>query len=316
MNLSGKSIFITGGTGSFGQAYTRYLLDHHQPAQIVLFSRDEQKHFEIEHEFASHLDHIKLVIGDVRNRHSLIRATKGIDVLIHAASMKHVPMVQANPYEAVQTNLIGSQNVIDACQANGIERVVALSTDKAVEPSNSYGASKLLLEQLFLTADKHAEAGQTRFTLVRYANIFGSSGSVVPLFLKQRENGVLTLTDPEMTRFSITKQESIDLVQYALSEGTGGEIVIPIAPSYRLQDLANAIAPDCSQNVLGIRAGEKMHEMMYSKQEYPRVVKQGRYYLVLPQASDKKASDIPTEYRSDENSYFLSVEEITRAIQA
>jgi len=278
--LQSKHVLITGGTGSFGRAFTEYLLIQPQPpASITIYSRDEQKQHAMALDLPPARYPISYSLGDVRDLERLTNVSAGMDVLVHAAAMKHVPASEANPIECVRTNILGSHNIILAAKCNRIARVVALSTDKAALPVNAYGASKLLLERLFLQADT---LGETRFTVVRYANVFGTKGSVVPLFLKRRESGVLPITDPAMTRFSITLADAIDLVRYALEEGWGGDVILPVAPSYRVVDVATAIAPDAQQQVIGARPGEKIHELLFSAHEAPHTLCRDRYYVITP----------------------------------
>ncbi|MFK5892034.1 MAG: UDP-N-acetylglucosamine 4,6-dehydratase (inverting) [Pseudomonadota bacterium] len=322
--LNNKSILITGGTGSFGRAFVKYLFDKYPNIKrIVIYSRDEQKQYEMAHEFSPKNHPIKYVLGDVRDLDQLIKATKGIDVLIHSAAMKHVPAAEQNPMECVKTNILGSQNVIDAAIANNIKKAVALSTDKSTAPINVYGASKLLLEKLFVYADAEKGDQDIRFSVVRYGNIFGSKGSVVPFFLKKKNEGFLPITDPKMTRFSITIQESIDLVMFALEKGWGGEIIVPIAASYRITDVAQAIAPDCEQSIIGIRNGEKLDEIMITSHESYHTVKRDNYYIVCPlegnwnrneyckQTSAIKVND-GYEYNSGSNEEWLSIDQIKK----
>ncbi|MDP1615545.1 MAG: SDR family NAD(P)-dependent oxidoreductase [Methylococcales bacterium] len=281
--MNNQQVLITGGTGSFGRAFVRYIFENYpQVIKVVVFSRDEQKQFEMAQEFSPTDYPIKYILGDVRNIDSLLKATKNIDILIHAAAMKHVPAAEQNPMECVMTNILGSQNVIDAAFANKVKKVVALSTDKSTYPINVYGASKLFLEKLFIYADSQKETQDIRFSVVRYGNIFGSKGSVVPFFLKKRNDDFLPITHPEMTRFSITMQEGIDLVMYALEYGWGGEVIVPIAPSYRILDVATAIAPDIEHRIIGMRAGEKIEEILITRNEAAYAVRRDDYYIICP----------------------------------
>ncbi|CAG0911300.1 unnamed protein product, partial [Cyprideis torosa] len=216
---------------------------------------------------------------------------KGCDLVIHSAAIKHVPAAEDNPQECIKTNLIGSQNIIDAALFHQVERVVALSTDKAAQPINAYGASKLLLEKLFVHANLIDDESNTRFSVVRFGNVFGSKGSVIPFFLKQREQGFLPITDASMTRFSITMRQAVDMVLFTLMESWGGEIVLPVAPSYRITDVATAIAPNAEQRIVGIRPGEKLHELMFTAHDTPRVVRQGTYYIICPEVGRWQLTD-------------------------
>lgn len=318
MKLEGKSILITGGTGSFGKAYAKYVLDHFDVQRLVIFSRDEQKHYAQKRAFSSWGDRVRFVIGDIRDREKLMEVCRGIDIVIHSAAMKHMPMAEENPMEAVKTNIIGSQNLIDACIANNVAKVVALSTDKAALPINVYGGTKLLLERLFISANSLPER-KTTFSVVRYANVFGSKGSVIPLFLKLKESNELPITHPEMTRFSITMNEGIDLIQFALDKGLGGEIIVPIAPSYKVGDVAEAVCASCKKKVIGPRVAEKMHEVLISAFEAKMTIKSGNFYIITPELGkdqDRYSSHygaIPfdlTEYSSGNNPDFLTVEQI------
>lgn len=323
--LDGKHILITGGTGSFGRAFTSYLLGLSQaPAQITIFSRDEQKQHEMALDLPPSRFPIRYVLGDVRDLERLCDVSRGVDVLVHAAAMKHVPAAEANPMECVRTNILGSHNVVLAAQRHAIPRVVALSTDKAALPANAYGASKLLLERLFLHAD---ETGSSRFSVVRYANVFGSKGSVVPLFLKKKASGVLPITNPAMTRFSITMADAIDLVCFAIREGWGGEVILPVAPSYRLVDVAAAIAPEAELQIMGARPGEKIHELLFSDFDAPRTLRRQRYFVITPSsgryttedyasATGAEPVDANREYSSGTNDAWLSVADLRALLES
>jgi len=317
--MKGRHLLVTGGAGSFGRAFVEHVLEAPDgPERVIVFSRDERKHHDMGLDLARHADRLSFVIGDVRDAARLDEVLSGVDLVVHAAAMKHVPAAEANPFECVRTNVEGSRNLALAANRRGVERVVALSSDKAVSPSTAYGASKMLMERVLIQADL---AGPTRFSVVRYANVFGSSGSVVPLFLKLRDSGVLPITDPAMTRFSITMREGIDLVLFALHEGRGGEIIVPIAPSYRVADVAMAVAPAAEHRIIGPRPGEKMHEAMFSLAEAPFVVQRGQRYVVVPQGGRWTTERYRTEtgadaigdafeYDSATNSSWLSVDDI------
>jgi len=325
--LNNKQILITGGTGSFGKAFVHYVFEKYPDVKrVVIFSRDEQKQHEMAAEFSPKVYPVKYMLGDVRDLDRLMKVTQGIDILIHSAAMKHVPAAEQNPMECVKTNILGSQNIIDAALANGVKQVVALSTDKSTYPINVYGASKLLLEKLFVFADAEKMDDDIRFSVVRYGNIFGSKGSVIPFFLKKKEEGFLPITDAKMTRFSITIQESIDLVMYAVEKGWGGEIIVPIAPSYRLLDVAKAVAPDAEHRIVGMRQGEKLDEIMTTKSESPQTVKRDNFYIVCPsegnwsreeycEKTDAVAVADGFEYDSGSNDTWLSVEQIENLIK-
>lgn len=322
--LNGQSILITGGTGSFGRAFVRYILKNFPDVKkIIVFSRDEQKQHEMKAEFSPREYPVKYMLGDVRDLERLMVVTRGVDVLVHSAAMKHVPASEENPMEAVKTNILGSQNIIDAALANGVKKVVALSTDKSTYPINVYGATKLLLEKLFVFADAEKMDQDVRFSVVRYGNIFGSKGSVVPFFMKKKAEGVLSVTDARMTRFSITLQESIDLVMFALEKGWGGEIIVPIAPSYRILDVAAAIAPEAEHRIVGARQGEKFDEIMTTSSESLQTARRDGYYIVCPAEgswdretycaqTDAVVVEEGFEYDSGTNTEWLTVEQIRR----
>ncbi len=284
MDLNNKSILVTGGTGSFGKAFIISILDHFpRVSRIVVFSRDEQKQFDMMNELpASKYPCLEFMLGDVRNRNRVIEVAQGVDIIVHSAAMKHVPASEMNPMECVLTNIMGSQNVVDAAMFNNVKVVVALSTDKAASPVNFYGASKLCLEKLFTYADFKKRDKDIRFSVVRYANVFGSKGSVVPLFLKLKKQGYLPITHKEMTRFSITMYTAINLVYYAINNGWGGDIILPESASYKITELATALAPDVEQREVGIRVGEKLHETMYTEIDSYNSVKRDNYYIICP----------------------------------
>lgn len=324
--LNNKTILITGGTGSFGNAFVQYLFRHYpQIGKIIIFSRDEQKQHQMAAAFSPKVYPIRYHLGDVRDAQRVNEVMRGVDIVVHAAAIKHVPAAEQNPMECVKTNILGSQNIIHAAMLNGVKQVVALSTDKAASPINVYGASKLLLEKLFVFADAQKMDADIKFSVVRYGNIFGSKGSVIPFFLTKKAEGYLPLTDERMTRFSITLQESIDLVMYGLTHGWGGEIIVPIAPSYRLKDVAIAVASDVEHRIVGIRKGEKLHEMLLTTEESFDTVKRDGYYIICPsegnwdreaycKETDAMAVQEGFEYDSGSNALWLSVEEIKKLI--
>lgn len=279
-DLRDQVVLVTGGTGSFGRAVTERLLSEYQPRKVIVLSRDEQKHFQMQQEMPD--KRLRFFVGDVRDRQRLMRAFEGVDIVLHAAAMKHVPLAEYNPLEAIRTNIDGAVNVIDAALERNVKRVVALSTDKAVNPVNLYGATKLCMEKLFIAANSYRGPRPTSFAVVRYGNVVGSKGSVVPLFAHQRLEGELTLTDPQMTRFWITMREAVDLVLLALTVGTGGEVFVPKIPAADLATLAQAMGPDCRHKVLGVRPGEKIHEALITADEAPQVVDCGRYFVIEP----------------------------------
>ena len=324
--LNNKRILITGGTGSFGRAFVHYIFKiYNDVKQIVIYSRDEQKQYDMANEFSPKKHPIKYILGDIRDIDRLMKVTRGIDIIIHSAAMKHVPAAEQNPMECVKTNILGSQNVIDSAYANDVNQVVALSTDKSTSPINVYGASKLLLEKIFVHADAEKHNHDIKFSVVRYGNIFGSKGSVVPFFLKKKASGEIPITDNKMTRFSITIQESIDLVMFALEKGWGGEIIVPIAPSYRITDVAKAIAPDTKQRIIGIRQGEKFDEIMITQSESTQTVKRDDFYIICPSEGDwnrdmycnktgAKCMSDGFEYSSGTNDNWLTINQISGLI--
>lgn len=264
--LSGKSILVTGGTGSFGRRFITRVLAEHDPAKVAVFSRDELKQSELLHEFRDD-GRIRFLLGDVRDRERLLRAFAGIDYVVHAAALKQVPLIEYNPFEAVKTNVYGAQNIVEAAIDRGVERVVALSTDKASSPTNLYGATKLVSDKLFVDGNAYAGQADTRFSVVRYGNVVGSRGSVVPLFRSLAGTGVLPITDPAMTRFWITLDQAVEFVIARLEDMHGGEVFVPKLPSVRLLDLAEAVAPGARHEIVGIRPGEKLHEELWSTEE-------------------------------------------------
>jgi len=279
-DLTGKTVLITGGTGSFGRAFTQRLLADFAPKKVIILSRDEQKHYAMEQAFND--SRLRFFIGDIRDKARLCRAFTGVDIVVHAAAMKHVHIAEYNPIEAIRTNVDGAANVIDAALERGVERVIALSTDKAVSPVNLYGATKLCMEKLFVAANSYSDEGGTQFDLVRYGNVVGSTGSVVPLFLKQRESGRLTVTQGQMTRFWIGMNRAIDLVLLALQEGLGGEVFIPKLPACSLDVLIEALAPELPIDEIGVRPGEKMHETLIIADESHNAVEYKNYYVIRP----------------------------------
>ncbi|MBI1293850.1 UDP-N-acetylglucosamine 4,6-dehydratase (inverting) [bacterium] len=285
MNWTDKTVLITGGTGSFGKKFTEIMLNEYQPKKLIIFSRDELKQHEMRVNGFEH-ESLRYFIGDVRDAARLRRAFNGVDVVVHAAAMKQVPACEYNPIEAVETNINGARNVIDAALDQGVQRVLAMSTDKATGPVNLYGATKLVSEKLFVQANAYrGERYPARFACVRYGNVVGSRGSVVPLFRKQRETGTLTITDDRMTRFWITLDQGVRFVINSLEIMHGGEVFVPKLPSMRLVDLARAMAPECEIKLIGIRPGEKLHEAMVTEDEGRHTVDAGDRYVILPPTS-------------------------------
>ena len=293
MDLTGKSILITGGTGSLGKALTKHILKiYPELRRLVIFSRDEQKQFQMAQEFPiEKYPQIRYFIGDIRDLERLKRALKEIDFVIHAAAMKHVPIAEYNPMECVKTNILGAENVINASLETGVERVVALSTDKAAAPINLYGATKLASDKLFVAANNITGWNPIKFSVVRYGNVMGSNGSVIPFFRKKKEEGVLPITDPRMTRFNISLQGGVDMVMHALEHAWGGEIFVPKIPSYKIMDVAEAIAPNAEHRVVGIRPGEKLHEEMITSSDSYYTWDLGTYYSILPATHRWKIDD-------------------------
>ncbi len=324
--LNNKTILITGGTGSFGQKCTEIILKRYKPKKLIIFSRDELKQWEMAGRFPdSTYDCMRYFIGDVRDKERLNRAFKGVDYVIHAAALKQVPVLEYNPFEAVKTNIIGAENVINAAIDRGVKKVVALSTDKAANPINLYGATKLCSDKLFIAGNSYTKRDETIFSVVRYGNVLGSRGSVVPLFLKQRETGTLTVTDTRMTRFWITLEQGVDFVLRCLEIMVGGELFVPKIPSMKLLDLAKAVAPECRIEVTGIRPGEKLHEVMISRDDARRTIDAETFYIIQPvfnfwgrRSNWKDAERVPEgfEYNSGENPRFLTVEEMRRLLAA
>lgn len=321
--ISGRSILITGGTGSFGKRFVRDALEKHDPARIVVLSRDELKQYD----FAAELDHdprVRFFIGDVRDRDRLWRAFDGVDLVVHAAALKQVPTAEYNPFEAIKTNIHGAQNVIDAALDRRIERVIALSTDKASSPINLYGATKLVSDKLFIAANAYAGTKPTRFAVVRYGNVVGSRGSVVPLFTRLAPTGVLPITDERMTRFWITLDQGVNFVIDMLGLMHGGELFVPKIPSMRIVDLARAMVPDARLDIVGIRPGEKLHEQMISVDDAPRTVDAGSFYVIQPDAEWWKgggwtqASPVPEgfTYTSDKNTEWLTTEQLRTMVSS
>jgi UDP-N-acetylglucosamine 4,6-dehydratase (inverting) len=324
--LSGTSILVTGGTGSFGQAFVKTVRERFPDiARLVVYSRDELKQYEMSQKFPVD-DVIRYFIGDVRDGERLRRALERIDIVVHAAALKQVPAAEYNPFECIKTNVLGAQNLIEACLDTQVKRVVALSTDKAAAPINLYGATKLCSDKLFIAANNIAGQRDLRLSVVRYGNVMGSRGSVIPFFLAQRSNGVLPITDEQMTRFNITLQEGVDMVLWAIEESLGGEIFVPKIPSYRISDVATAIGPECKTTIVGIRPGEKIHEEMITESDSLNTIDIGRYYAILPSAGSLPVDDylahfggsrVPPgfSYNSGSNEQFLSPEELRELIR-
>ena len=283
MDLNGASILLTGGTGSFGKRFVKRVFERFKPGRLVVYSRDELKQFQLRQQYpVDQFPQLRFFIGDVRDRDRLYRAFDGVDTVVHAAALKQVPTAEYNPLEAIKTNIMGAANVIDAAIDRNVKKVLALSTDKAANPINLYGATKLCSDKLFVAANAYSGLHRTRFSVVRYGNVVGSRGSVIPYFLAQRPSGRLTITDPRMTRFLITLDEGVAFVLSSLGEMLGGEIFVPKIPSVRVTDLARVIAPECTQEVIGIRPGEKLHEAMIGEDDARLTLEFGQHYVIQP----------------------------------
>ena len=328
MILDDKTILITGGTGSFGKCFTRYALEHYNPKKIIIYSRDEFKQFNMENDFRKYdPDHkLRFFIGDVRDRDRMERAFENVDYVIHAAALKQVPACEYNPDEAIKTNIHGAKNVIDAALKTGVKKVVALSTDKAVNPVNLYGGTKLVSDKLFIAANAYVGAKDTCFSIVRYGNVAGSRGSVIPFFESLIEQGKteLPITDFRMTRFWISLEQGVELVIKALEEAKGGETFISKIPSFKITDLAEAMLPGCTKKEVGIRPGEKLHEVMVTTEDSFTTYEYDKHYIIYPQMvwstsrrpepTGKKVEE-GFYYSSGNNSEWLSVEDLKRLLK-
>jgi UDP-N-acetylglucosamine 4,6-dehydratase (inverting) len=326
-SLDGKVVLITGGTGSFGRIFVKKVLEDFNPRKVIVYSRDEYKHYWMQQEFRKHLTKLRFFLGDVRDYQRLLRAFDGVDYVVHAAALKQVPILEYNPLEAVKTNIHGAENVINAAIDTGVEKVIALSTDKAVYPVNLYGATKMVAEKLFIAANVYSGAKKTRFAVVRYGNVAGSRGSVIPLFLRLVKSGKkeLPITDTRMTRFWITLQEGVELVLKALREAKGGEIYVPKIPSFKVVDLAKAICPECTFKIIGIRPGEKLHEVLVTSEEARTTYEYRNHFVIYPQISWWRKGEIKEEkgkllpenfvYSSDKNPQWLSIEDIQERLK-
>jgi len=320
--LDDKVVLLTGGTGSFGKRFTEVALKHHKPRKLIIFSRDELKQHDMRAQFPDTANSpIRYFIGDVRDRDRLARAFDGVDIVVHAAALKHVPACEYNPIEAVKTNVLGAANIIDMAIDANVKKVIALSTDKAANPVNLYGATKLCSDKLFIAANNYSGTHQTRFSVVRYGNVMGSRGSVIPLFMKLRPKGVLPITDKRMTRFWITLDRGVEFVLESLERMAGGEIFAPKIPSMRVVDLAEAVAPECRLEEVGIRAGEKLHEVIVGEDDARNAVEFADHYAILPEFHEWDSADYLQRhggtrcaegfsYSSDTNTQWLSVDDL------
>ena len=329
LDLKNKSILITGGTGSLGKALTSHILSKYpEIRRLIIFSRDEQKQFQMAQEFPNDkFPQLRYFIGDVRDQDRLVRAFQGVNYVIHAAAMKHVHIAEYNPDECIKTNIGGAENVVEACFKTNIERVVALSTDKACAPINLYGATKLTSDKLFIAANNIKGENPIRFSVVRYGNVMGSNGSVIPFFInKKKQEGKLPITDPAMTRFNISLQGGVEMVMHALENAWGGELFVPKIPSYKIMDVAEAIGPECEKPIVGIRPGEKVHEEMITPSDSFYTYDLGKYYTILPATHKWSSEDfiktfnaqkVPQgfSYNSGENRDWETVESLRSLIK-
>lgn len=322
--LSNSSILITGGTGSFGHTFVPMTLAKYNPRRLVIYSRDEMKQWEMAKLYEND-DRVRFFIGDVRDKDRLIRALNGVDYVVHAAATKIVPTAEYNPFECVKTNVFGAMNLIDACIDQGVKRVIALSTDKASSPANLYGASKLTSDKLFIAGNSYALHGDTRFAVVRYGNVMGSRGSVIPFFLSLADRGILPITDNRMTRFMITLEQGVNLVWHAFEDMIGGEIYVKKIPSMKIIDVALAVAPNATHNIVGIRPGEKLHEQMIGPEDAPHTYEYSEYYKVLPAIHNWSQDPVRINngtlvapnftYCSDNNSQWMTISWLQSWIQ-
>lgn len=329
--LNNKTILVTGGTGSFGKKFIKTVFERYEPKKVIVYSRDELKQFEMENseDFKKYYEKIRYFIGDVRDLPRLKMAMENVDIVIHTAALKQVPACEYNPFEAVKTNIMGGQNVIDACFESGVKKVIALSTDKAAAPINLYGATKLCSDKLFIAANNYKGWKDIKFSVVRYGNVMGSRGSVIPFFLSQKSKGVLTITDKRMTRFNITLQEGVDFVIQNLERMWGGELFVPKIPSYKILDLAKAIGPECKLEFNGVRPGEKLHEEMITVTDAINTIEFDDYFVILPSTKHWDIEKFRLEsngkhgkwceegfsYNSGTNERFLTVEELRELIE-
>jgi len=327
--LNNKTIFVTGGTGSFGKKFIQIVLERYKPKKIIVYSRDELKQFEMQQYWSTDKFPIRYFIGDVRDLPRLTMAMNDVDIVVHAAALKQVPATEYNPFEAVKTNVLGAQNVIDAAFDTGVEKVIALSTDKAAAPINLYGATKLTSDKLFITANNYKGTQDIKFSVVRYGNVMGSRGSVIPFFIEKKKTGVLPITDERMTRFNLTLKEGVDFVLNCMNIMWGGELFVPKIPSYNILDVAKAIAPDCKYEIIGIRPGEKLHEEMITLSDAMNTVEFDNYFVILPSIElwsktkflkansnkEGKPCEDNFSYTSNTNTHFLSLDELKHLIK-
>lgn len=329
--FNNQNILVTGGTGSFGKKFIEIILNKYKPKKIIIYSRDEQKQFQLQQKWKDkHSKLLRYFIGDVRDLNRLSNAMNEVDVVIHAAALKHVSIGEYNPFEVVKTNILGAQNIIEACMRNNVKKVIALSTDKASSPINLYGATKLTSDKLFVAANYYKGNKNIKFSVVRYGNVMGSRGSVIPFFLSHKKKGFLPITDKRMTRFNITLQEGVEFVLFCLREMWGGEIFVPKIPSYKVVDLAKAISPQCKLKFVGIRPGEKVHEEMISNSESFNTLEFKKHFAIIPNLEfmswDKKKymknhksgkiCNSEFSYSSKSNKIFLKISDIKKLIES
>ena len=324
-----KTILVTGGTGSFGKKFIQTILANYNPKKVIVYSRDELKQFEMQKQFPEDgKSPMRYFIGDVRDLKRLTMAFQGVDFVVHAAALKQVPAIEYNPFEAVKTNIIGAQNIIEACLQNNIKKIIALSTDKAAAPINLYGATKLASDKLFVSANSYSGDNDIKISVVRYGNVLGSRGSVIPFFLEKKNQSTIPITDERMTRFSITLQQGVDFVIKCFENMVGGEIFVPKIPSYKILDVKNAIAPNASADIIGIRPGEKLHEEMITVSDSMNTIDCSSYYVILPSTHFltksiyeehnnivTKMCDYGFSYNSKDNHEFLSIDDIKKMIE-
>jgi len=328
--LDNKTILVTGGTGSFGKCFIETVLTRYKPKKLIIYSRDELKQFEMQQKYPNDTGGpMRYFIGDVRDMSRLSRAMEGVNIVIHSAALKQVPASEYNPFEAVKTNIFGGQNVIDAAINAKVEKVIALSTDKAAAPINLYGATKLCSDKLFVAANNYSGTNKIKFSVVRYGNVMGSRGSVIPFFLDLKDSGVLPITDERMTRFNITLKDGVDFVLQCLEKMWGGELFVPKIPSYKILDVAKAISPDCKYDFVGIRPGEKLHEEMITETDALNCIEFEKYFVILPSTklwdiekfrkesnpSEGKMCEFGFSYNSGKNKDFLTVSDLEKLIQ-
>jgi UDP-N-acetylglucosamine 4,6-dehydratase/5-epimerase len=322
--FNNKNILITGGTGSFGKKCVEIILKKYKPNKLIVFSRDELKQFEMEQTFSEKDTPVRYLLGDIRDKERLYRAFNGVDFIIHAAALKQVPAAERNPFEVIKTNILGAENIINAAIDNNVKKVIALSTDKAAGPINLYGATKLCSDKLFVAGNSYSGKQETRFSVVRYGNVVGSRGSVIPFFLKLRKTGVLPITDERMTRFFITLEQGVEFVLSSLEKTTGGELFVPKIPSMKITDLANIIAPECKQEIIGIRPGEKIHEVLLSDSDSRNAIEYSKFFIVKPEFKwwstnkefEEKGAPVSEgfSYSSDNNSDWLTENQLMEMV--